>query len=89
MQVLQTFFERLARSCTKSCKSCAKSEAFLARKNCKIIFVLDFIKILQEKLNILQFVLARYVRDLVQDLANLARKTFSRFANFLQDGFNG
>ena len=52
------FLARLARSCTKSCKSCTKNEAFparyekscknLARKICKIIFLQDLIKILQK-----------------------------------------
>ena len=31
--------------------------------------------------------LARYVQDLVQDLASLARKILARFAYFLQDHF--
>ena len=31
--------------------------------------------------------LARYVQDLVQDLASLARKILARFAYFLQDDF--
>ena len=31
--------------------------------------------------------LARYVQDLVQELASFARKIFARFAYFLQDGF--
>ena len=59
MQFLQVFFlARLARSCTKSCKSCTKNEAFLARyekscknlarKFCKIIFLQDFDHILQQ-----------------------------------------
>ena len=70
MQILQVFFlqdlqdlasiflARFARSCTKSCKSCTKNEAFLARyekssktlarKICKIIILQGLIKILQE-----------------------------------------
>ena len=45
------FLARLARCCIKSCTSCTKNEAFLARyeksckdlaKNCKIIFLQDF-----------------------------------------------
>ena len=62
----------------------------LARKNCKIIFLQDIIKILQEKF--LQ-VLARSV----QDFSILARKSFifsarfarfnARLAYFLQDDF--
>ena len=48
------FLARLARSCTKSCKSCTKNEAFLARyklsckKKCEIIFLQDLIEVLQE-----------------------------------------
>ena len=55
---MQVFFARLARSCTKSCESCTKNEAFLARyeeswknlarKICSIIFLRDFDQILQE-----------------------------------------
>ena len=110
------FLARLARSCTKSCKSCTKQEAFLARyekscknlarKICKIIFLQDFDQILQEnyltifsykilarffvsckKSFIFSARLARYVQDLVQDLASLARKLLARFACFLQDRF--
>ena len=98
-----TFLARLARSCTKSCKSCTKNEAFLARykmscknlarKFCKIIFLQDLDHILQEnyftifsckilarffvsckKSFIFSARLARYVQDLVQDLASLVRK---------------
>ena len=48
LQDLQDLALNLARSCTKSCKSCTKNEAFLARKICKIIFMQDFDQILQE-----------------------------------------
>ena len=89
----------LARSCAKSCtcdiscKSCTKNKAFLARykvsckdlarKNRKIIFLQDLIKILQEKVTFLQIFLTRFLQDfsylarkasfLVQDLQDLAR----------------
>ena len=67
------FLVRLARSCTKSCKSWAKNEAFLARyKNLtktlqenrfKIIFFQNFDHILQE--NYLTIFLARFLQDFV------------------------
>ena len=71
----------------------------LARKNCKIIFLKDMIKILQE--NYLAnfsckifYILARKtsflvqdLQDLVQNIASLARKILARFGYFLQDGF--
>ena len=103
----------LARSYTKSCKSCTKNEAFLARyqkscknlarQSCNIIFLQDFDLILQDNyLTIISYKilakffvsckksfifsarLARYVQDLVQDLA---RKIVARFTYFLQDSF--
>ena len=82
MQVLQTFFARLARSCTKLCKCCAKNETFLARskkscknltrKKCKTIFLQDLIKILQE--NHLAIFPARFLQDILY---------FARKASFL------
>ena len=44
--------------------------------------------ILQEKLHF-SARFARYVQDLVQNLASLARKMLARLAYFLQDGFTG
>ena len=75
------FLARIARSCTKSC---IKNEAFLAkyknlaRKNFKIIFLQDLIKILQE--NYLAFYLAIFL----QDFLYLARK-----ASFLAQDLQG
>ena len=43
---------------------------------------------LQEKLHF-SARFARYVQNLVQDPASLARKMLARFAYFLQDGFTG
>ena len=74
----------------------------LARKNCKIIFLQDLIKILQEYYltNFSYKILARFLyparkasflvqdlQDLVQNLANLARIILARFGYFLQDSF--
>ena len=67
------------------------------RKNCKIIFLQDLIKFLQE--SILQFflqdflylarkaILVQEMQDLVQDFSSLARKILIRFAYFLQGHF--
>ena len=96
------FLARLARSCTKSCKSCTKNETFLARyekscknlarKFCKIIFLQDFDHTLQENyLTILSCkILARIFVSCKKSFifsARLARKILARFAYFLQDGF--
>ena len=55
-------------------------EKYLTIVSCKILarFFLSYIFSAR---------LARYVQDLVQNLASLARKILSRFAYFLQDGF--
>ena len=78
------FLARLARSCTKN-------EAFLARYKNLVMILQEKIKIvsLQDFLSCFIFStrLARYVQDLVQHLANLARKILARFAYFLQDDF--
>ena len=77
-------------------ESCKKKlqDTFLARFSSNLaiklfynFFLQDFY-ILQEKLHF-SARLARYVHNLVQDLASLARKIFARFAYFLQDGFTG
>ena len=62
-------------------KSCKKIilQFFLAR------FLQDFYT-LQEKLHF-SARLARYVQDLVQDFASLARKTLARYVYFLQGSF--
>ena len=101
------FSGKTCKICTKSCTSCTKMKLFLqhiknlARKICKIMFLQDFVQILQEnyltmfscKILARLFIsckkrfifcvrLARYVQDLVQDLASLARKILARFPDF-------
>ena len=61
----------------------------LARKLSYNFFLQDSCKIFVscKKSFIFSARLARYVQDLVLDLASLARKILTRFAYFLQDGF--
>ena len=76
----------------KSCKSCSKNEAFLARyekscknlatKNCKIIFLQDLIKILQENY------LAKFSCKILARFFVSCKKSFifsARLARFVQD----
>ena len=63
----------------KSCKKLSHIATFL-QKSCNIF-------ISCKKTFIFSAKLARYVQDLIQDLANLARKILARLAYFLHDGF--
>ena len=47
----------------------------------------DFVLILQEISFLVQDLQDSYIQDLMQDIANLARKIFARLAYSLQDGF--
>ena len=108
------FLARLARSCTKSCKYCTKNEAFLARyikscnlarilqEKCKVIFLQDLIKLLQENYlaNFSFKTLARFFISCKKSFifsarlarfsarsCSLARRILARFGYLLQDGF--
>ena len=113
---VKTVLQEICKSCkfflARFCKSCTKNEAFLARykrscknlarKNCKIVFLQDLIKLLQENYLVKfsckilarvfvsckkSFILVQDLQDLVLDLASLTRKILVRFGYLLQDGF--
>ena len=60
------------------------------QENYKIMFLQDLIKLLQEKPLEKSFIFnARFMQDLMQNFANLARKILARLEYFLQDDFTG
>ena len=97
------FLARFSRSCSKSCKSCTRNEAFLVRyKNlarkiaryfsCKILIKSCkkiILQVLLERFLYLAIKASLLVQDLEDLVQDLTRKILARFAYFLQDSFTG
>ena len=83
----EAFLARNKKSCKKKCKTIFLQECDqILQENYLKFFSFKTFYILQENLQF-SAKLVRYVQDLVQDLASVARKILIRLAYFLQDSF--
>ena len=93
IQILQVFSLQDVQNLALNLASlCTKNEASLARyeKSCKIIFLQEFDKILQETYLTIFCKIARFFKSCKKSFilsASLARKILAKIAYFLQDHF--